>query len=258
MDQDERASLAAAAVSSALAPVFRGRLCDVLLDTRTPRTFERHAVLYDLGETDRTLFFIRNGVVKTGTITQEGREIIYDVRKDGDVVGELCALDTSRRDRAVAVEATGAIVIGFEEVVATLAGNVLLLTNFIAALSGVLADAYAQLNRVVRGDVSHGLIAVLKTLARKLGRPNGSLVEIDAYLHRKNWRRWSWRAANGYRPHSTPCAAAALCIMRPTGTCFLTSRLLIGGWRLTARRTVDVPMPLNVPQPSAYTPRHHA
>ena len=182
MDSDERSALAHAAVSSALAPVFRGKLCDVLLATRAPRSFERHAILYDLGETDRSLFFIRNGVVKTGTITQEGREIIYDVRKDGDVVGELCALDTSRRDRAVAVEATGAIVIGFEEVVATLAGNALLLTTFIAALSGVLADAYAQLNRVVRGDVSHGLIAVLKTLARKLGRPSGSLVEIDVYL----------------------------------------------------------------------------
>lgn len=182
MDSDERASLAAAAVSSALAPVFRGKLCDVLLATRAPRAFERHAVLYDLGETDRSLFFIRSGVVKTGTITQEGREIIYDVRKDGDVVGELCALDTSRRDRAIAVEATGAIVIGFEEVVATLAGNALLLSTFITALSEVLADAYAQLNRVVRGDVGHGLIAVLKTLARKLGRPNGSLIEIDAYL----------------------------------------------------------------------------
>jgi CRP-like cAMP-binding protein len=179
---EERSSLALAAVSSALAPVFRGKLCNVLLATRAPRSFERHAVLYDLGETDRSLFFIRSGVVKTGTITPEGREIIYDVRKDGDVVGELCALDTSRRDRAVAVEATGAIVIGFEEVVATLAGDTLLLTAFIAALSGVLADAYAQLNRVVRGDVSHGLVAVLKTLARKLGRSNGSLVEIDVYL----------------------------------------------------------------------------
>ena len=182
MTPDERSALALAAVSSALAPVFRGNLCDILLARRAPRTFERHAVLYDLGETDRSLFFIRGGVVKTGTITQQGREIIYDVRKDGDVVGELCALDTSRRDRAVAVDATRAIVIGFEEVVATLTGNTLLLTTFIAALSGVLADAYEQLNRVVRGDVSHGLIAVLKTLARKLGRPRGSLVEIDAYL----------------------------------------------------------------------------
>ena len=182
MTPDEPASLALADISSALAPVFRGNLCEVLLATRAPRTFKRHAALYDLGETDGSLFFIRSGVVKTGTITPEGREIIYDVRKSGDVVGELCALDRSRRDRAVAVEATGAIVIGFEEVVATLAGSTLLLTAFIAALSGVLADAYSQLNRVVRGDVSHGLIAVLKALAHRLGRPNGSLVEIDAYL----------------------------------------------------------------------------
>lgn len=182
MTPEEPAALALAAVSSALAPVFRGKLCDMLLATRAPRTFERHAIFYDLGETDRSLYFIRGGVVKTGTITQEGREIIYDIRKDGDVVGELCALDLSRRDRAVAIETTEAIVISFEEVVATLTGNTLLLTSFITALSGVLADAYEQLNRVVRGDVRHGLVAVLKMLARKLGRPSGSWVEIDAYL----------------------------------------------------------------------------
>ena len=182
MTPDERAALAQAAVSSALASIFRGGLCDVLLATRGPRTFERHAVIYDLGETDRNLFFIRNGLVKTGTITEEGREIIYDIRKDGDVVGELCALGTSRRDRAVALETTAAIAIEFEEVVATLAGNPLLLATFITALSGILANAYEQLHRVARGDVTHGLVAVLKTLARKLGRPCGSLVEINAYL----------------------------------------------------------------------------
>ena len=182
MNSEERTALSMAAVSSALATVFRGGLCEILLSTRGPRTFERQAVIYDLGETDRSLFFIRQGLVKTGTITEEGREIIYDVRADGDVVGELCALDIPRRDRAVAVETTAAIVIGFEEVVATLAGNSLLLTSFITALSGVLADSYEQLNRVARGDVTHGLIAVLKALARKLGRPSGSLVEINAYL----------------------------------------------------------------------------
>lgn len=182
MNSEERAALALAAVSSALATVFRGGLCEILLSTRTPRTFERHAIIYDLGQTDRTLFFIRRGLVKIGTITEEGREIIYDIRADGDVVGELCALDVPRRDRAVAVETTAAIVVGFEEVVATLAGSALLLTAFITALSSVLADAYEQLNRLARGDVTHSLIAVLKALARKLGRPSGALVEIDAYL----------------------------------------------------------------------------
>ena len=182
MIADERAALVLAGLSSTLAPIFRGRLCELLLATRGPRIFERHAIIYDLGETDRSLFFIRQGLVKTGTITEEGREIIYDVRTVGDVVGELCALDRPRRDRAVAIEATAAIAIKFEEVVATLAGDNGLLASFIAALGGVLADAYDQLNHVARGDVTHGVVAVLKTLARKLGRPRGSLVEINAYL----------------------------------------------------------------------------
>ena len=120
--------------------------------------------------------------VKIGTITEEGREIIYDVRTNGDVVGELCALDRPRRDRAVVIDTTAAIAIKFEEVVAALAGNSGLLATFITALGGVLADAYDQLNHVARGDVTHGVVAVLKTLARKLGRPRGALVEINAYL----------------------------------------------------------------------------
>jgi len=182
MIADERAALALAGLSSSLAPIFRGRLCEILLATRGARIFERHAIIYDLGETDRSLFFIRQGLVKTGTITEEGREIIYDVRTGGDVVGELCALDRPRRDRAVAIDKTAAIAIQFEEVVGTLAGNSGLLATFIAALGGVLADAYDQLNHVTRGDVTHGVVAVLKTLARKLGRPRGSLVEINAYL----------------------------------------------------------------------------
>jgi CRP-like cAMP-binding protein len=182
MIADERAALALAGLSSTLAPIFRGRLCEILLATRGPRIFERHAIIYDLGETDRSLFFIRQGLVKTGTISEEGREIIYDVRRDGDVVGELCALDRPRRDRAVAIDTTAAIAIKFEEVIATLAGNSGLLTTFIVALGGVLADAYDQLNHVARGDVTHGVVAVLRTLARKLGRPRGPLVEINAYL----------------------------------------------------------------------------
>jgi hypothetical protein len=42
-------------------------------------------------------------------MSDNGLEIIYNIRKDGDLVGELCCLGPSRRDRAVAVEALGAI-----------------------------------------------------------------------------------------------------------------------------------------------------
>ena len=65
--------------------------------------------MYDLGDRERVFLFVRRGSVRTGTMTDNGLEIIYNIRKEGDVVGELCCLGPFRRDRAVAVEALGAI-----------------------------------------------------------------------------------------------------------------------------------------------------
>ncbi len=170
------------ALSSALVPIFRGRFCDVLLPNRTARTFDEDEVIYELGDSERAFFFIRRGIVKTGTITDNGREIIYDIRKDGDVAGELCCLEPPRRDRAVAVELTEAVPVPFDEVMDTLAKHPALLRDFVAIFCNALAEAYDQVNRLADDNVLDGLIKVLKTLAGKLGRPSGKLVEIAAYL----------------------------------------------------------------------------
>ncbi len=118
--------------------------------------------------------------VKTGTITDNGREIIYAVRKDGDVAGELCCLEPPRRDRAVAVQATEAIPVPFEEVMDTLARHPTLLQGLVEVLAHALAEAYDQVNRLADDNVMEGLIKVLKTLAAKLGRPSGKFTEINA------------------------------------------------------------------------------
>ena len=95
-----------ASLSSALAVIFRGKLCVVVLRNRPVTTFEKDQVLYNGGDKDQTLFFLRSGFAKVGTITLDG---IYDVRKGGDVVGELCASENPRQDHAVAFEQTQAI-----------------------------------------------------------------------------------------------------------------------------------------------------
>jgi CRP-like cAMP-binding protein len=160
-----------AALSAALVPIFRGRFCDVLLPNRAIRTFNEDRALYELGDREQTFFFVRHGVVKVGTITDDGREIIYGIRKDGDVVGELCVVEPVRRDRAVVVERTQAIAIPFDEVVEVLAKHPTL-----------LSEAYDQVNRLAVDDVMYRLVDVLKTLACKFGRPSGELVEIATYL----------------------------------------------------------------------------
>jgi CRP/FNR family transcriptional regulator, cyclic AMP receptor protein len=174
--------LRAAALSSALAPIWRGRFCDTLLPGRATTTFDREEVVYELGDKERNLFFIQNGLVKVGTIINSGREIIYDIRKDGDVVGELSCFETSRRDRAVAIERTEAVTVPFTEAMHVMAQYPALLQDFIEACGRALSEAYDQVNRLADGSVERGLVEVLQSLAEKLGHPAGQFVEIGAYL----------------------------------------------------------------------------
>ena len=71
--------------------MFRGKFCDAILPNRLATSFQKGNVIYDIGEKDRTFFFLVSGFVKVGTITPDGHELIYDIRKAGEVVDELCA-----------------------------------------------------------------------------------------------------------------------------------------------------------------------
>lgn len=179
---DDDTAVRLATLSSALVPIFRGKFCDILLPSRAAKIFDEDEVMYELGDSERAFFFVRRGIVKTGTITDNGREIIYDIRKEGDVAGELCCLDSPRRDRAVALELTEAIAVPFDEVIDTLAKHPALLRDFVGIFCRALAEAYDQVNRLADDNVVEGLIKVLKALAAKLGRPSGQLIEIATYL----------------------------------------------------------------------------
>ena len=174
--------LASAALSTALAGVFRGRFCDILLRDRVAAPFEEDAVVYDLGETQRELWFVRRGVVKVGTITADGREIIYDVRKDGDVVGELCVFEAVRRDRAVVVERADLVAVPFQDAMEALAHHPAALQDLVEVFGGALAEAYDQLSSLANDDLMQRLLKTLRSLATKLGEAHGELVEIATYL----------------------------------------------------------------------------
>lgn len=176
------AALQEGAFSTALVTLFRGKLCNVLLSKRPQEVFEKDTVLYEAGDRDRNFFFIRAGFVKVGTILQDGREIIYDIRKEGDVAGELCAAQQPRRDRAVALERTEAIRVPYNEVITILQTNPDVLSRFLEGFWDCLADAYQQINVLALHDVLHRLAGLLMNLAAKVGRPFGDMVQIPAYL----------------------------------------------------------------------------
>jgi CRP-like cAMP-binding protein len=88
-------------------------------------TFSKHQVIYSIGDEERTFYFLQNGFAKVGTISSGGREVIYDVRRGGDVIGELCALERKGLDQAVALEPTDAIPVPFEELMELVLKNLI-------------------------------------------------------------------------------------------------------------------------------------
>lgn len=171
-----------AAVSTALVSVFRGEFCDAILPNRKAASFKKKEVIYDVGDKERTLFFLRDGFVKVGTITPDGHELIYDVRKGGDVVGELCASEPRRPDRAVALEETEAIPVPFEDVMEVVRKQPDLLARLVNVFCRALNEAYAQVNTLAVDDTAHRLAKVLLKLAAKIGQHSQSEVEIPTYL----------------------------------------------------------------------------
>ena len=171
------------ALSSALAGVFRGRFCDILLRDRIRGGVRRRVRSSTSWATrERALWFVRRGVVKVGTITADGREIIYDVRKDGDVVGELCAFEPVRRDRAVVVERADLVPVALHDAMAALARHPAALQDLVEVFGGALAEAYDQLSSLANDDLMQRLLKTLRSLATKLGEAHGELVEIATYL----------------------------------------------------------------------------
>ena len=175
-------SLTQAAVSAALASVFRGKFCDAILPNRKAVAFKKEQVIYDVGDTARDFFFLQRGFVRVGTITSDGHELIYDVRKAGDVVGELCASEVRRLDRAVALEPAEAIPVPFEEVMEAVRERPDLLTRLVDVFCRALSEAYAQVNTLAVDVTAHRLAKVLLKLAAKIGQHSGSEVEIATYL----------------------------------------------------------------------------
>src|SRR5215472_2206650 len=169
-------------LSSALATMFRGKLCDVVLWNRSVTTFEKDQVIYDVGDENQTFFFVQKGFVKVGSVTEDDHELIYDVRKAGDIVGELCASGPLRQDRAVALERTEAIAVPLGEVLDIVQKNRHLLQELVQICCESLSDAYDQLNTLAFSDTVHRLVRVLLKLGEQLGHSSGQRTELSVYL----------------------------------------------------------------------------
>jgi CRP-like cAMP-binding protein len=171
-----------------------------------------------MGDEGRSLFFLQNGFVKVGAITADGREVIYDVRGGGDVIGELCASEQTRPDRAVALEQTDAISVPFAEILELLLKKPELISMLIDVFCRALKEAYAQVNTLALDDTVHRLIKFLSVWQKRLASHQDHWWKFRHISRKKKLRIWRRRAEKEFRLRSIPFAAKEWCTIRREDT----------------------------------------
>jgi CRP-like cAMP-binding protein len=179
---DPRHSPVLAAFSEAeLARLFRRSV---------PRELAAGDVLFLAGDDSLRIHAVETGVLKFSARDGEGAETILGLAVEGDLVGEIAALDGALQPLD-AVAATRSLVVSFEtelflELVAANGGAAVELARTLAHKTQWLAEAALERTS---GEVPQRLAARLLDLAELLGRMRGSTIELELPLAQRDLGR---------------------------------------------------------------------
>ncbi len=85
--------------------VFRGKLC-AELSRQGGRRYDVGETVYAQGDLAQSIYFTKQGLLKTSVITAAGEELGLQLHAAGDVFGELCFCGGEPREQAVTMESS--------------------------------------------------------------------------------------------------------------------------------------------------------
>ncbi|MEU4523170.1 Crp/Fnr family transcriptional regulator [Amycolatopsis sp. NPDC024027] len=172
-----------------------------LAESGRPRRFRRGQTLCREGDRSRAVLLLRSGHVRILSSTSDGREVIVGVRGEGDVVGELAAIDALPRSATVeALDDVDALEISGSTFVHLCRTQPRLSWALVLVLSARLRDVGKQRLELGSGTALRRVAAQLMQLAVQHGLRNGDEVEIavpatqaelamTAAMSRESWAR---------------------------------------------------------------------
>jgi CRP/FNR family transcriptional regulator len=165
----------------ALSGCFRGKLCDELVN-RPGHRLAKGELVYGLGDPAQSVFFLRRGLVKLTSLTEDGRELILRLHQSGDVFGELCQCTGERREQAVVMEESDVVELSFDEFIAHLQTNRPAFLLFLSKVAQQLSAAYEQIQTLSFGTTMERLVRTLARLADEFGEADGGWVRLTHYF----------------------------------------------------------------------------
>lgn len=150
--------------------------------TRPSRTYDAEHIIYNLGDKAHSIFYLRSGFVKITALSEDGKEIILNVHKQGEVFGETCLCAGERGDMAVAMEPTEVVEIKIDDLIKHLQDSRDAMYGFLVAFCQRLGRAYQTICEFSFDNLSERLAKVLLRLADELGTETEAGTELTHYI----------------------------------------------------------------------------
>jgi CRP/FNR family transcriptional regulator, cyclic AMP receptor protein len=167
------------------APLFAAlddEASSTLMASMTQTRLERGDVLFHEGDQGDRLYVIREGKVKLGRRSADGRENLVAILGPGEMFGELSLFDPGPRTMtATAVAETQLLGLGNDSLTGLLTGRPEVAKALLAALAQRLRRTNEHLADLVFTDVPGRVAKALLDLAERFGRPveDGVMVSHD-------------------------------------------------------------------------------
>lgn len=176
---------------------------------RKTRSFKKKDIIYREGDFGSYVYKIKKGKVKTYRINEDGKELIHDILKEGDFLGERAIIqDDSCTEFAEAMDETEVILIPRNDFNELVFGDREVSSQFIKMLSKNLSDREHELMEMayntVRKRTADSLIKLYETykdqsdtsvkfdisradLAGMVGTATESVIRILSEFKRDDW-----------------------------------------------------------------------
>lgn len=147
------------------------------------KTLRKGEVLYLAGDSAKDIYILKHGVIKISKILPDGRELIVELLKPGEIFGEVDAMDQSQRDsQATACEDSILCAMkgsDFMTMVGKKPKMALRVTKFMGLRRRTLEN---RIENILFKSVPQRIASLLIDLAGRFGRASQDTVTIDLAL----------------------------------------------------------------------------
>lgn len=168
----------------ALSGLLRGKLCEQLVP-RPARHIGAGQFLYFTGEPAKSVYFLKSGLVKTSRTSPAGDELILQLHRAGEILGESCFCTGKRHEHALALESSEVVEILIEDLLTQLQRSPEATLDLVTALCERLGDLSSRLESLSFESTAERLVRTLLILADTLGEVAPEGTHIAHYVRQE-------------------------------------------------------------------------